>query len=174
MSDGTFKISPLFLTQLYTIHGSFHGKFIPLVFVLLSHKDEQSYASMLAKVRELCPGMEPGIILTDFERGALNAYKEYFPNSQQKCCFFHLSQNFQKKLGEEGLKVRYENDSDFALSLRMVPSLAFLPPDRVEAGFEALEDFFEEDEDAHKIQAVLAYFEDTYIGMKFSFVYSNS
>ena len=74
MSDGTFKISPLFLMQLYTIHGSFHGKFLPLVFVLLSHKDEQSYAAMLAKIRELCPGMEPGIILTDFKKGALNVY----------------------------------------------------------------------------------------------------
>ena len=42
MRDGTFKISPLFLMQLYTIHRSFHGKFLPLVFVLLSHKDEQS------------------------------------------------------------------------------------------------------------------------------------
>ena len=45
---------------------------------------------MLAKIRELCPGMEPGIILTDFEKGALNVYKQYFPTSQQKCCFFHL------------------------------------------------------------------------------------
>ena len=108
--------------------------------------------------------MEPGIILTDFEKGALNAYKQYFPTSQQKCCFFHLCQNFQRKLGEEGLKARYENDTDFALAIRMVPCLAFLPSERVEAGFEAIEDYFEDDEDARKIQAVLGYFEDTYIG----------
>ncbi len=163
-SDGTFKIAPLFLTQLYTLHGSFHGKFVPLVFVLLSHKDKQSYSAMLAKIRELCPGMEPGVIITDIERGAINAYKKYFANSQQKCCFFHLAQNYQKKLGEDGLKRRYENDADFALAIRMVPCLVFLPPGQVEAGFEAIEDFFEEDEDAAKIQAVLAYFEDTYIG----------
>ena len=56
-----------------------------------------SYSSMPARIEELCPGMGPGIVLTDLHR----AYKKHFPNSA-----VHLSQNFQKKLGEVALKVR--------------------------------------------------------------------
>ena len=166
MSDGTFKVAPSFLAQMYTLHGAFHGKFLPLVFVLLSHKDEHSYTTMLTRVKERCPGWEPGLIMTDFEKGALNAYQVTWPRSEQKCCHFHLCQNYQKRIGEEGLKSRYEKDADFALSLRMVPCLAFLPPDKVIAGFEAIEDYFQNDQDADKIMAVLGYFEDTYIGEK--------
>ncbi len=40
----TFKVSPSILTQLYTVHGAFMGKFLPLVFVLLSQKDELTIA----------------------------------------------------------------------------------------------------------------------------------
>ncbi len=152
------------MTQLYTVHGAFMGKFLPLVFVLLSHKDELSYSAMLSRVKELCPGWEPGLILTDFEKAAQNAYAECLPNSKLKACHFHLCQNYQKKIGEVGLKVRYEQDPEFALSMRMVPCLSFLPPHLVEKGFEALEDHFTGDEDADKIQAILNYFEDTYIG----------
>ncbi len=66
MSDGTFKVSPSFLTQLYTVHGAFMGKFLPLVFVLLSHKDELSYSAMLSRVKELCLSLYDSLSTTSW------------------------------------------------------------------------------------------------------------
>ncbi|XP_068250224.1 uncharacterized protein [Palaemon carinicauda] len=61
----------------------------------------------------------------------------------------------------DGLKERYENDADFALSLRMLPAIAFVPTERVVSTFEELCD---SDIFPPEVQEVLDYFEDTWIG----------
>ena len=37
--------------------------------------------------------LQPSIILTDFEKAAINATHSEFPNVTNKGCFFHLGQN---------------------------------------------------------------------------------
>ena len=56
-----------------------------------------------------------------------------------KDCFYHLSSNNWKRIQEFGLQQRY--DEEFALSLRMLSAIVFLPPNGVIIqGFEELVD----------------------------------
>ena len=55
-----------------------------------------------------------------------------------KDCFYHLSSSNWKRIQEFGLQQRY--DEEFALSLRMLSAIAFLPPNGVIQGFEELAD----------------------------------
>ena len=63
----------------------------------------------------------------------------------------------------EGLKRYYENDVEFALMVRTIPALAFVPPDRVVETYEALEEIM-----PNEMLALLDYFERTYIGRRIS------
>ena len=142
MADGTFKTSPQIFTQIYTLHGAKEEKFLPLVFVLMTHRDAEMYTEMLSAVKSLENGLQQERILTDFERAALNAFSSVFPLARQACCNFHLNQCFVRKMASLHLKHRYkQHNADFALCMRMIPSLAFMRPEDLEMAFEALEDF---------------------------------
>ncbi|CAF1035550.1 unnamed protein product [Rotaria sordida] len=41
--DGTFKVTPIIFTQLYTIHGVYRNNIFPLVFAVLADKQQQTY-----------------------------------------------------------------------------------------------------------------------------------
>ena len=58
-----------------------------------------------------------------------------------------------------GLQVRYKDDEDFAHKVRMLAALAFVPEPDAMIAFEAVSEDFPLDG-----QAVIDYFEDTYIG----------
>jgi len=70
-------------------------------------------------------------IVTDFEKGAINALNDMFPLTTHLACFFHLSQNIYKKLQSLGLFSRYSNDAKFNLLTKQIPALAFLPANMV-------------------------------------------
>ena len=83
-----------------------------------------------------------------------------------KACFFHLSQSVYRKVKELGLQNRYLNDTDFALICRMLPSLAYLPPQYVVTAFEQLKSQF-----PTEALPLYSYFENTYVGKKDQFGY---
>ena len=68
------------------------------------------------------------------------------------------SSNF-RKIQSLGLQVRYKDDEDFPHKVRMPAALAFVPEPDVIIAFEAVSEEFPLDG-----QAVIDYFEDTYIG----------
>ena len=76
-----------------------------------------------------------------------------------KVVFFHLSQNICKRMQREGLKALYENDVAFALLVRCLAVLAFVPPNQVLDTYEALEHQMPDE-----MLPLLDYFERTYIG----------
>ena len=81
---------------------------------------------------------------------------------QMKGCFYHLSSNLWKRIQRLGLQQRYNNKEEFAIFLRMLAALAFVPPNNVIVYYEQLYDHirsFNEDCDD-----VIEYFEDNYIG----------
>ena len=39
----------------------------------------------------------PGKILADFEKAALNAFSKKFPHAEISCCYFHLTQSFNRE-----------------------------------------------------------------------------
>ena len=68
--------------------------------------------------------------MVDFEKAAINALEENFI-SVITGCFFHLSQNIFRHVQEQGLAVRYQEDNNFAISIKMLASLAFVPENDV-------------------------------------------
>lgn len=59
------------------------------------------------------------------------------------------------------LKKRYEADTEFAVLLKMLPSLAFVPEEKVDENFNQLINTIDFPEET---QSVVDYFERTYIG----------
>ncbi|KAL3847588.1 hypothetical protein ACJMK2_018491 [Sinanodonta woodiana] len=140
-------IPPLF-AQLYTIHGLINNNIVPAVFVLKSENTEESYQMVFSKLKQLEPSMRPISVMTDFKTTTMKAFQHEFIEIQLRMVFFlHFC--------------HYENDADFAMQMRHLPSLAFVPVEDVVLAFEELlssVDFHLES------QPVPDYFEDTWIG----------
>ena len=135
LADGTFKTAPNLFYQLYVIHALKggpnileDGHLLPCLFILLSKNTANIYGRMWEEIKSLCPNACPSHILVDFELTAINSFSLNFPGTQIKGCSFHLAQNFWRKIQELGLKARYQQDSLFALQVRIIPSLAFSTP----------------------------------------------
>ena len=157
-ADGTFKVVPEYFFQLYTIHAEKDGYVFPCVYALLPDKRECTYNILLRKLLELWPGLNPANIMTDFEKAAINSFEEHFL-AVTSGCFFHLSQNIYRKIQSEGLTGQYQSDIELGLSLKMLPSLAFVPEQEVVNCFNNIMPDF-----PASALNVAKYFEDTYIG----------
>lgn len=161
-ADGTFKTVPSLFEQLYTIHGLKENTSVPLVYALLGDKKKETYIHLLQKIKELLPAVAgPETIMTDFEMAMVSAVSSEFPLSTHRGCFFHLCQCIWRKTQSSGLKEQYETNAEFALRLRMLSSLAFVPVDEVTRAFDILIDGNVLPDEA---QPLIDYFEDTWIG----------
>lgn len=160
-ADGTFKTVPHLFYQLYTLHGLQNNIAVPLVFALLPDKNKATYVKFLRKVKELEPAVSPLTLLTDFESAMIGAISQEFSQTRHRGCFFHFSQSIFRQVQSNGLKQRYETDADFALMLRLLPALAFVPEQSVVEAFERLCD---KNVFPCEVQPVVDYFEDTWIG----------
>ena len=92
---------------------------------------------------------------------AINALQNR--NIEVQGCFYHLSANIWKHTQHLGLSQRYDQEQEFALHIRMLPALAFLPAGNVIDGLEELVDTIRLLYD-DMADDLLQYFEDTYIG----------
>ena len=100
----------------------------------------------------------------DFEKAAINTFREVWPLTYVKGCFFYLSQAVYRKIQEVGLQTRYLNDLEFSLLLKMLPALAYLPPQHVVHTFEILKTQI-----SHEALPLYDYFENTYVGRRDEF-----
>ncbi|CAF4182441.1 unnamed protein product, partial [Rotaria magnacalcarata] len=48
-------VTPVIFTQLYAVHGVYRNCVFPLVFALLSDKQQQTYQRLINELRRLCP-----------------------------------------------------------------------------------------------------------------------
>lgn len=158
-ADGTFKTVPPLFRQLYTIHGVQYHNVIPSIFALLPNKAEDTYNRLLEELKNRRPGLDPETIMTDFESAAVNAFHQQFPNLTSRGCFFHLGQCMWRRVQASEMVERYTNDEEFALNVRMIPALAYVPVPDVIRAFETLSDSL-----PLELQPLLDYFEDTWIG----------
>ncbi|KAL4119402.1 hypothetical protein QTP88_012211 [Uroleucon formosanum] len=116
--DGTFKTVPNIFLQLYTIHApvgtKINNKILPLVYALMASKSEQCYEQLFEGLISICDdyGYEllPKCIINDFEKAAINAVSNIFPEFEQTGCFSHLGQNIWRKIQSSGLATHYGND----------------------------------------------------------------
>ena len=162
-ADGTFKVCPEVFFQAYTVHAQQGRRIFPCSFALLPNKTEGTYTRLFRELFNHVNGNSPDDILVDFERSAINALHNLNQQLEIKFCFYHLCSNVWKHIQNLGMQVRYDQDQEFALHLKMICALAFFPPDDVINGFDDLcneiRNTFNGDADD-----LLEYFEDTYIG----------
>ena len=74
--------------------------------------------------------------------------------------FFHFGQANWRNVVSLGFRQRYIEDLEFALKVRMVTALAFMPADKIYKGFQEISMIMPEE-----FQYFLKYFEKTYAGM---------
>ena len=135
LADGTFKTASSLFAQVYVVHGlrggpdlAKDGHLLPSLFVLLANKTEAIYKRMWEQIRILCPYAQPQSMLLDFEKAAINSFQQVWPHTVVKCCFFHLTQNFWRKVQAVGLQADYSNDEDLAMRIRQYPlSHSYIP-----------------------------------------------
>lgn len=155
--DGTFAVAPHLFGQLYVIHGSVNGVFLPLVYALLQRKTQTTYETLLNVLDQA--GCDPSVIIIDFERSVENAITSIFgEHVNVQFCFYHLTQCIWRKIQLLGLTEMYVNDDDFRLFCGQIDALAFLPVDDVAEGMSYLRDNCP-DEAAD----LLDYFDSTYV-----------
>ena len=154
--DGTFKVAPTLFQQMYTIHGLYENKTMPLVYVLMFDRTEESYDRVLQSI-QFGDG-QPRNITTDYEKAAQNAFGRHFPEVEMKGCFFHLCQSVHRKVQELGLQQDYLSDESLRIHAKMLPALAAVPPDDVVQSFQLIEW-------PERLDGLVAYFENTYIGL---------
>ncbi|XP_077287951.1 uncharacterized protein LOC143912539 [Arctopsyche grandis] len=76
--------------------------------------------------------------MTDFEVAVINAIRTELPLTVHRGCFFHFSQCIFRRIQESGLQIRYREDPELALTLKMLPALEFVPANEVVPTFEYL------------------------------------
>ena len=164
MLDGTFKVSPHLIFQLYTVHAAIHGTVFPCVYCLLPNKTQDSYSRVFQILKAARPGLNPSTAILDFEVAARNAMRAEFPAVEIQFCYFHLTQSVWRRIQQEGLREAYVTSEAHRTFLKSMCALAFLPPEQVEESFTELEEAVEEAGLDPNILPVLNYFEDTYVG----------
>lgn len=141
---------------------------MPLVYVLTTDKKRDTYDKILSKLLEIQENINPTDVMLDFEMAAIKSVQQHFPLTEVHGCFFHFTQNVWRHVQSSGLQAVYASDEDFALQIRLLMALAFVPSEKVLEAYEELAatDFFSEDSDseyANQVQALLSYFQTTYV-----------
>lgn len=147
--DGTFEVVPSIMRQLFSIHGQIGNEIVPLIFCIMSSKSTEAYREMFY---ELCKcaceyniSLNPKKIISDFEKASVKAAKEFFPSTSYKGCLFHFGKIIWRRVQTEGLSRKYGNDEDFSMQIRMLKSLAFVPPEEISNYFKELQKVFDKD-----------------------------
>ena len=138
--DGTFQCVPKIFTQLYTLHYEINDNVLHGCFALMQNKTERSYEIMFNALRDLLPRNQqdgPERFSSDFELAATNAFSTTFPTAEQQFCYFHFSQSLWRKAQTCGIAAAYGNENELELRAQFHAclSLAFVPPEHVQAAF---------------------------------------
>ncbi|KAL0891848.1 hypothetical protein ABMA27_015107 [Loxostege sticticalis] len=123
-ADGTFKccIKPFY--QLYVIHGDMGDDYentniIPLVYVLLMSKTENTYTTMFRLIKAQIPNWNPIKIVIDFERAVIKSIQTVLPTTEIKGCYFHFSQALVKRAKKLKLTKKRNQLKHLALCLAL-------------------------------------------------------
>ena len=75
--------------------------------------------------------LDPQTIMVDFEKAAINAFKEVFKKSEIKGCLFHFCQSLYKKLCSLGFQDLYNKDEAVQTWFKSIFCLSLVPLEEV-------------------------------------------
>ena len=108
-ADGTYRIVPSGFATLYTIHSIVGGVPYPIFFCLMENEREEAFMRVLAVVkRHLANFGENGVVHTDCQRSAINAFIRTF-GCHVNVCLFHINQALWRFVSKVGLATAYNN-----------------------------------------------------------------
>ncbi|KAL5239110.1 hypothetical protein ACI65C_006520 [Semiaphis heraclei] len=133
--DVTFKTVPKNLTDLrkgclLTFHIVFRNVSFPMVYASTTRMTQSTYESFLRIVQEIVPlNYNRLTIITDYERGLMNAIRIIFPYTKLQGCWFHYCQSviWYCKRSMHSLFDLFQTTVEAASVLRMVLALSHLP-----------------------------------------------
>jgi len=133
-----------------------------MISACLFSKEESEYDKCFSEISKAIK-RHPRLIVSDFEKAILNSLTKHFPNSKIAGCFFHLTQNLWKKMGEYNLQSKYDKEKENRVykSFSYLKCLAFLPPNDVIQAFQ-----FIKSSSPVQFAGILKYFETYYIGKR--------
>lgn len=147
-----------------TIHGQWNGRVVPLVYMLLPRKTIAMYTACLENLVSVAYGqygikLVVQILSIDFERAAVQAFRNVFgENIQIQACHFHLCKSIMRSVARVGLQRLYRQNEDFAMKIRMIAALAYVPTKHVRRLFRLVSQ-----EVGQRGVQLLEYFEKTYV-----------
>ena len=121
----TFKLSPKVFLSI--IHPScISSRHCPCLFTRSPSKQSKKRHNRLLDVLDtFAPESMPDKVLLDFEIAPINAFQKHYSASMLSGCYFHLPQNFVRKIGELGLEKLVSENQEVALALKVIPTLTF-------------------------------------------------
>ena len=130
----------------------------------MTDRTKDTYKEVSNQLLICKPDLDPKSIQIDFEQAFISAFKDIFPNAKINGCFFHFCQCVWRKIQSLGLQKMYSENSTFALQVKQLCALAFVPVHDVVYAFEELIESEYYIENKSLFQPILNYFEDTWIG----------
>ena len=125
LANGTFKITSRMFYQLYTFDRRVSGMAPNCIWACLPNKTDKTYDSFLQVLIDLAQNCWPQKKLDWMLTKLFFSPPKQIPGAYLSGWFFHLSQSFIKKINELGLKVNFDTNNDSALTIKMLPFLAF-------------------------------------------------
>ena len=84
MAGGTFKVCPRLCPQVYSVRAAIGGYCLPRIYALLPDKSQETYIRTRREISNLArpeEDVQERLVNMDFERAAINAFVETFPQS---------------------------------------------------------------------------------------------
>lgn len=139
--DGTFRVVPSVFYQLYTLHVDLSEEddemvnFVPLLYILLSAKDQQTYVRLFTILKnQFSVNIEH--YKCDYEIATINGLRSVFPEVIISGCYYHFAHavwKMSKKLKFD--KVTAQIDGNELNMTTLYIRLALLPPDIIPEGY---------------------------------------
>jgi hypothetical protein len=136
--DGTFHSTPKMFHQLFTLFVGKGTYFFPAICVLMSGMSRPLYDLVFQKIAELVPNLSASSVIADFEKASRGAFRSQWPGIPDFGCWFHYSQNIEKRLRKESLMELYDENVKFKKWVRCLKTLPLLPHQQIVLVFNVL------------------------------------
>ncbi|CAJ0606947.1 unnamed protein product [Cylicocyclus nassatus] len=110
IGDGVHKLNPVTIPnrmdkgQLYVVHGAIQGGIeVPLLYAVTRFKTVGTYKIVFESLREVLGEYKERFVV-DFEKAAIRAARETFPETDVQGCAFHLAQAWNRASVNLGLR----------------------------------------------------------------------